>query len=240
MKAIIVDNEIPVQQELNLLIRQYSRLINIREIFDDGLEVFKYLLNHQVDVIFLDIRIPSLDGIILAHNLKNFVNKPIIIFVTAYKEYAVEAFELEAFDYIIKPWQENRLLTVLHKLEVNWQQKLQKILLPGLKTINLIKNDRFIVTNLSEIGYAEAHEKMTFVYTSSGEYVMPVSITRFCQQLQSSEFFRCHRSYCVNLTHIREIEPWFNQTYLLQLREQNFRVPVSRSKVKEFRHLMRI
>ncbi|WWP01422.1 MAG: LytTR family DNA-binding domain-containing protein [Candidatus Dasytiphilus stammeri] len=240
MKAIIVDNEIPVQQELNLLIRQYSRLINIREIFDDGLEVFKYLLNHQVDVIFMDIRIPSLDGILLAHNLKNFVDKPIMIFVTAYKEYAVEAFELEAFDYIIKPWQENRLLTVLHKLEVNWQQKLQTLLIPESKTINLIKNDRFIVTNLSEIGYAEAHEKMTFVYTSSGEYVMPVSITRFCQQLQSSEFFRCHRSYCVNLTHIREIEPWFNQTYLLQLREQKFRVPVSRSKVKEFRHLMRI
>ncbi|WWP01142.1 MAG: LytTR family DNA-binding domain-containing protein [Candidatus Dasytiphilus stammeri] len=239
MKAIIVDDEIPAQQELNLLIRQYSRIINIREIFDDGLEVFKYLLNHQVDVIFLDIRIPSLDGILLANHLKKFVNQPIIIFITAYKEYAVEAFELEAFDYIIKPWQEKRLLTVLHKLEANWQQKLPTII-PGSKTINLIKNDRFIVTNLSDIGYAEAHEKMTFVYASSGEYVMPVSITRFCKQLQSSDFFRCHRSYCVNLTHIIEIEPWFNQTYLLQLREQNFRVPVSRSKVKEFRHLMRI
>ncbi|WWP00651.1 MAG: LytTR family DNA-binding domain-containing protein [Candidatus Dasytiphilus stammeri] len=237
MKAIIIDDEIPAQQELNLLIRQYSRIINIREIFDDGLEVFKYLLNHQVDVIFMDIRIPSLDGILLAQNLKKFVNKPIIVFLTAYKEYAVEAFEVEAFDYIIKPWQEKRLLTVLHKLEANWQQKLH---IPRTKTINLIKNDRFIITNLSDIGYAEAHEKMTFVYTSSGEYVMPVSITRFCKQLPSSDFFRCHRSYCVNLTHIREIEPWFNQTYLLQIREQKFRVPVSRSKVKEFRHLMRI
>jgi len=69
---------------------------------------------------------------------------------------------------------------------------------------------------------------------------MPMNITEFCNKLPSAHFFRCHRSYCVNLNKIREIEPWFNNTYILRLRDLEFQVPVSRSKVKEFRQLMHL
>lgn len=81
---------------------------------------------------------------------------------------------------------------------------------------------------------------MTRVYTRREEFVMPMNITEFYGRLPEAHFFRCHRSYCVNLAKIREIVPWFNNTYILRLSDLEFEVPVSRSKVKEFRQLMRL
>ncbi|MBP2167755.1 two-component system LytT family response regulator [Erwinia toletana] len=245
MNAIIVEDEFLAQQELSWLIQQHSQ-IKIAASFDDGLDVLKYLQNHQVDVIFLDINIPSLDGVLLAQNISKFAHKPLIVFITAYKEHAVEAFELEAFDYILKPYHESRIVTMLHKLESSHQQ-IQQAQTAGAHaprnaamTINLEKDERIIVTDIDDIYYAEAHEKMTFVYTRREEYVMSMNITEFCSRLPEEYFFRCHRSWCVNLSKIREIEPWFNNTYILKLRDLDFQVPVSRSKVKEFRQLMRL
>ncbi|WP_336983448.1 MULTISPECIES: LytR/AlgR family response regulator transcription factor [unclassified Cedecea] len=243
MKVIIVEDEFLAQQELSWLIKNHSDM-EIAASFDDGMDVLKYLQHHEVDAIFLDINIPSLDGVLLAQNISKFAHRPFIVFITAWKEHAVEAFELEAFDYILKPYQESRIIGMLQKLEVAYQQQTSQ---PATShenrdatTINLIKDERIIVTDINDIYYAEAHEKMTFVYTRRESYVMPMNITEFCSRLPESHFFRCHRSYVVNLSKIREIEPWFNNTYILRLRDLDFQVPVSRSKVKEFRQLMRL
>ncbi|AMO47917.1 Two component transcriptional regulator, LytTR family [Enterobacter sp. FY-07] len=242
MKVIIVEDEILAQQELSWLIKAHSQM-EIVGTFDDGLDVLKYLQHNKVDAIFLDINIPSLDGVLLAQNISQFAHKPFIVFITAWKEHAVEAFELEAFDYILKPYQESRIISMLQKLEHAWQQHTGATTNPQPRenaTINLVKDERIIVTSIHDIYYAEAHEKMTFVYTKRESYVMPMNITEFCSKLPAAHFFRCHRSYCVNLDKIREIEPWFNNTYILRLRDLEFQVPVSRSKVKEFRQLMAI
>jgi len=243
LKVIIVEDEILAQQELSWLIKAHSQM-EIVATFDDGLDVLKYLQHNKVDALFLDINIPSLDGVLLAQNISQFAHKPFIVFITAWKEHAVEAFELEAFDYILKPYQESRIITMLQKLEAAWQQQSgtggSTVATRENDTINLIKDERIIVTSIHDIYYAEAHEKMTFVYTRRESYVMPMNITEFCSKLPAAHFFRCHRSYCVNLNKIREIEPWFNNTYILRLRDLDFQVPVSRSKVKEFRQLMHL
>jgi len=243
LKVIIVEDEILAQQELSWLIKAHSQM-EIVATFDDGLDVLKYLQHNKVDALFLDINIPSLDGVLLAQNISQFAHKPFIVFITAWKEHAVEAFELEAFDYILKPYQESRIITMLQKLEAAWQQQSgtggSTVVTRENDTINLIKDERIIVTSIHDIYYAEAHEKMTFVYTRRESYVMPMNITEFCSKLPTAHFFRCHRSYCVNLNKIREIEPWFNNTYILRLRDLDFQVPVSRSKVKEFRQLMHL
>ncbi|QCP60361.1 LytTR family DNA-binding domain-containing protein [Pantoea sp. SO10] len=241
MKAIIVEDEFLAQQELSWMIQQHSQ-ISVEACFDDGLEVLKYLQNHRVDVIFLDINIPSLDGMLLAQNINQFAHKPLIVFITAWKEHAVEAFELDAFDYILKPYHESRIMTMLQKLEASAQQQLQppNAAANSPQTVNLVKDERIIVTDINEIYYVEAHEKLTFVYTRREAYVMSMVISEFCSRLPEQQFFRCHRSYCVNLSKIREIEPWFNNTYLVKLRDLDAQVPVSRSKVKAFRQLMRL
>ncbi|HAS1560048.1 LytTR family DNA-binding domain-containing protein [Enterobacter asburiae] len=241
MKVIIVEDEFLAQQELTWLIKTHSQM-EIVGTFDDGLDVLKFLQHNRVDAIFLDINIPSLDGVLLAQNINQFAHKPFIVFVTAWKEHAVEAFELEAFDYILKPYQESRIVSMLQKLEAAWQQQTAPAS-PTVRendTINLVKDERIIVTPVNDIYYAEAHEKMTFVYTRRESYVMAMNITEFCSKLPTAHFFRCHRSFCVNLNKIREIEPWFNNTYILRLKDLDFQVPVSRSKVKEFRQLMHL
>lgn len=101
MKVIIVEDEFLAQQELSWLIKEHSQM-EIVGTFDDGLDVLKFLQHNRVDAIFLDINIPSLDGVLLAQNISQFAHKPFIVFITAWKEHAVEAFELEAFDYILK------------------------------------------------------------------------------------------------------------------------------------------
>jgi two-component system LytT family response regulator len=122
MKVIIVEDEILAQQELSWLIKEHSQM-EIVGTFDDGLDVLKFLQHNRVDAIFLDINIPSLDGVLLAQNISQFASKPFIVFVTAWKEHAVEAFELEAFDYILKPYQESRIVSMLQKLEQTWAQQ---------------------------------------------------------------------------------------------------------------------
>ncbi|MEW5560502.1 LytTR family DNA-binding domain-containing protein [Enterobacter asburiae] len=244
MKVIIVEDEVLAQQELTWLIKEHSEM-EIVGTFDDGLDVLKFLQHNRVDAIFLDINIPSLDGVLLAQNISQFAHKPFIVFITAWKEHAVEAFELEAFDYILKPYQESRIVTMLQKLENAWQLQNGSGNPPGSPqrendTINLVRDEKIFVTPINDIYYAEAHEKMTFVYTRRESWVMPMNITEFCSKLPAAHFFRCHRSYCVNLNKIREIEPWFNNTYILRLRDLDFQVPVSRSKVKEFRQLMKL
>jgi len=241
LKAIIVEDEFLAQQELSWMIQQHSQ-ISVEACFDDGLEVLKYLQNHRVDVIFLDINIPSLDGMLLAQNINQFAHKPLIVFITAWKEHAVDAFELDAFDYILKPYHESRIMTMLQKLEASAQQQSQpqNAAASSPQTVNLVKDERIIVTDINEIYYVEAHEKLTFVYTRREAYVMSMVISEFCSRLPEQQFFRCHRSYCVNLSKIREIEPWFNNTYLVKLRDLDAQVPVSRSKVKAFRQLMRL
>ena len=103
MKAIVVDDEFLAREELKYFINNFSN-IEIAAEFEDGIEVLKYIQNNEVDVIFLDINIPSLDGVLLAKSISKFTKKPFIVFITAYKEHAADAFEIEAFDYILKPY----------------------------------------------------------------------------------------------------------------------------------------
>ncbi|MFB6467864.1 LytR/AlgR family response regulator transcription factor [Cytobacillus sp. Hz8] len=252
MKAIIVEDEIPAREELEYLITTYSS-IKITHTFDDGLDVLKFLQEQETDVIFLDINIPSLDGMLLASTINKFSKKPFIIFTTAYREYAAQAFDLEAFDYILKPYEEKRIASMLKKLESSFKDKMEKrvqektaqvqnkkeISKPAHR-INLKKNDKIIVTDVNDIYYASASEKVTLVYTKDMEYVMHMSISEFQALLPEDLFFRCHRSYTVNLTKIQEIVPWFNQTYIVRLKDLAAEIPVSRSKVKEFRQIMQL
>lgn len=112
MKAIIVDDEFLAREELKYFIQNYSKIDIVSE-FSDGIEVLKFIQNNEIDVIFLDINIPSLDGVLLAQSISKFTKKPYIVFITAYKEHAVEAFEVEAFDYILKPYSESRIVSML-------------------------------------------------------------------------------------------------------------------------------
>ena len=240
MKAIIVEDEFLAREELKYFIKNYSS-IEIVDEFEDGIDVLKFIQKNEVDIIFLDINIPSLDGVLLAKNISKFSRKPYIVFITAYKEHAVEAFEIEAFDYILKPYHESRIISMLKKLEITHNHEKDNLHKNSITNkINLWKNEKIIVVDLDDIYYCIAKERVTYVFTKDEEYSVGVSITEFYNSLPKDRFFRCHRSYIVNITKIKEIIPWFNNTYNLKLQGINYEVPVSRSNLKEFKQLMNI
>lgn len=240
MKAIIVDDEFLAREELKYFIQNYSKIDIVAE-FTDGIEVLKFIQNNDVDIIFLDINIPSLDGVLLAKSISKFTKKPNIVFITAYKEHAVEAFEVEAFDYILKPYSESRIISMLKKLENTYNNKKDNSHINFISNkINLWKNEKIIVVDINDIYYCVAQERITYVFTKDEKYSVNLFISDFYEKLPNDIFFKCHRSYIVNINKIKEIIPWFNNTYNLKLQDIDYEVPVSRSNVKVFKQLMNI
>lgn len=240
MKAIIVDDEFLAREELKYFIQNYSKIDIVAE-FADGIEVLKFIQNNDVDIIFLDINIPSLDGVLLAKSISKFTKKPNIVFITAYKEHAVEAFEVEAFDYILKPYSESRIISMLKKLENTYNNKKDNSHINFISNkINLWKNEKIIVVDINDIYYCVAQERITYVFTKDEKYSVNLCISDFYEKLPNDIFFKCHRSYIVNINKIKEIIPWFNNTYNLKLHDIDYEVPVSRSNIKVFKQLMNI
>lgn len=242
MRAIIVEDEFPARKELRYFVENNSCIKIINE-FTNGLDVLSFIQENTIDVIFLDINIPKLDGMLLAKTVNQFKNPPKIVFITAYENYAVDAFSLDIFDYILKPYSEERIVTMLKKLEISNQErnKLKDNRFDKISNkISLWKGDKIVVLNISDIYYCEANERHTLIYTKDDKFVYREGITEVQKIIDNKKFFRTHRSYLVNLAKIEEIVPWFNNTYILKLNSGKYEVSVSRSKIKEFRSLMHI
>ncbi|RDY24899.1 DNA-binding response regulator [Romboutsia maritimum] len=241
MNAIIVEDEYPARKELRYFIENNSNIEIINE-FSNGLDVLEFIQGSKVDVIFMDINIPKLDGMLLAKTINQFKKKPKIVFITAYESYAVDAFSLDIFDYILKPYSEERIVSMLKKLESTKDDnnKDVKKITEIQNKISLWKGNKICVVNVEDIYYCQAQERYTYVYTDKDKFILRESISEVEKLINSKVFFKCHRSYLVNLTKIEEIVPWFNNTYILKLKNGEYEVTVSRSKIKEFRELMHL
>lgn len=234
MNCIIVDDEYPAREELKYFIQEFSN-IKIEAEFDDSIKALEYIEKNKPDIAFLDINMSKLDGMALGRIINGFKKKIIIVFITAYKEYAVNAFEVEAFDYLLKPYSEERIVNTLVRLEKsNLNDKCIS------NKITLKKGNKFKVISICDICYCEAHERETNVYTNKEKYTENYSISEFYKKLPKDNFFKSHRSYIINLEKITEIIPWFNNTYMVKLENINEEIPVSRNNINEFKHLMGI
>lgn len=233
MRCIIVDDEAPARSELRFFIENASRIEVVQE-FDNALEALDFLGRENVETIFLDIHMPNLDGMALSKVLNRSDCKAEIVFVTAHQEYAIEAFDVEAFDYILKPYSEERMIRTLKKLEECFESQHTK------DKITLWKHDKMVVVCVDEIRYCKASERTTIVYTNHDHFVVSSNITDFYGKLPQGTFFRSHRSYVMNMNHIDEIIPWFNNTYVVKFKGLEEQVPVSRNNMKAFKRNMRI
>ncbi|MDF2532189.1 MAG: response regulator transcription factor [Clostridia bacterium] len=233
MNCIIIDDEYPSIQELSYFISNFST-IKILDTFDDSIKALEYVQKNTVDVIFLDINMPKLNGLALSRVINTLNTKPILVFISAYSEYAIEAFEVAAFDYILKPYSENRIVDTLKRLESCTAAKCSN------NKITLLKNNKLFVVNIHDICYCEANEHEVFIYTKDDQYKISSSISDFYKKLPQRSFFRCHRSYIVNIDKIIEIIPWFNNTYMLKLQGLTSEIPVSRQNIILFKQIMGI
>lgn len=240
MRCIIVEDEFPSREELKYFIKEFSG-IEVAMEFEEPLGALKYLQENQVEIIFLDINMPNLDGMSLGKLISKFSQKPEIVFITAYCDHAVEAFDIQAFDYILKPYSEERIVSTLQRLEAKRGNKSQETKESMCQSkLTIWKGDKMQVLSLDDLYYCEAAERETKIFTEKNAYISKLKISELENKLPKDKFFRCHRSYIVNIDKIVEIIPWFNSTYNLKLKGLKDEIPVSRSKVKEFKEIMDI
>jgi len=231
MNCIIVDDEYLSIQELSYFINNFSS-IKILEEFTDSIKALEYVQKHAVDVVFLDINMPRLDGLVFSRVINALPNRPLFVFISAHSEHALEAFEVSAFDYILKPYSESRITYTLSRLESLECSKCTS------NKMTLMKNDRLYVISINDICYCEAHEHEVLVYTPYDEFKVTSSISDFQKRLPEKAFFRCHRSYIINIDRLTEIVPWFNSTYIVKLKGVEAEIPVSRQNIIHFKQLM--
>jgi len=232
LNCIIVDDEMPARKELSYLIEQNSDITILKD-FDDAPEALEYVRQAKPDLVFLDISMPQLDGMSFARQLRQWGVDSRVIFVTAHREYAVEAFELEAFDYLLKPFSEDRLELLLNKLSA-----LDPVEISYPEKLTLWKSEKMRVVPVTELCYIEVREREVHIFTKEDAFVVVSSISSFQKKLDPKKFFRCHRSFVVNLDKIEEIIPWFNHTYQLKLKDIESPIPVSRHYLSEFKQIM--
>ena len=233
MNCVIIDDELPAIEELRYFITNFSS-INIVATFDNSLTALEYLQNHPVDILFLDINMPKLDGLTLSRVANTIKPTPLLVFISAYKEYALEAFEVSAFDYILKPYSEERIADTLKRIEGYTNTKFTT------NKITLWKNESMFVLNVDDIFYCKASGHDVLIYTMDEEFKNTSSISSFYKKLPQDKFFKCHRSYIVNLDRIAEIIPWFNNTFIVKLHGIPAEIPVSRQNISLFKQLMGI
>ncbi|MBK5211559.1 MAG: response regulator transcription factor [Coriobacteriia bacterium] len=233
IKAFIVDDETPARNELAFLLEETGRVVVVGEAGDVRAAV-ELIKNHSADVIFLDINMPGFSGIQLAEVLKSHPNPPAIIFVTAYSNFALQAFEVNAIDYLIKPVDTERLNTALDKIKKPASQTNAPDYVGSANatrvTVNKGGKKHFISS--SAIIYLMAKDDYSYIHTDEGKFLSTTSLTHLEEQLTGFGFFRVHRRYVVNLDRIVSIAPQSGGTLLLTLGDgEATEVPVSRRRV---------
>lgn len=235
MTVVIVDDEKLAIEELVFQL-SLCEDVHILATFMDPDIAEEFILNNHVDLVFLDIQMPGNNGIKFAKKL--FDRKNIhIIFVTAHTEYAVHSYEINATDYLLKPISNTRLMKALDKVH---QRKKQMQIDQNIKPFIVINESGVLKPiQFSDIVYCRANDKYVDLFTRQKRYQYDGTISRLQELLNANDFFRCHRSYIINLNHIAVIEP-VERTFLIQMTGMTELIPVSRSNTSTFKEKMSI
>lgn len=243
LKALIVDDEPLARDELAYLLKR-SKEVEIVGKADSIRSTLKFIQIEEVDVVFLDIQLADESGLELAQKLQDLTHQPAIVFATAFDEYALNAFDLHAIDYILKPFDEIRIQKTIEKLAKLSKNSIKtevKKYPPLLKQDKLAisVDERILLITFEEIIYIFTQEGKTSVVTDKMTYQINEPLINLERKLQNTSFTRVHRSYIVNLDKIIEIQPWFNSTYNLIMNDCE-KVPVSRTYTKELKQLFNL
>jgi DNA-binding LytR/AlgR family response regulator len=204
LRALVVDDEAPTLAELTYLLQQDARVGRLRTA-SSGTEALRALEEYPVDVVFCDISMPGLDGLDLAKVLARFVDRPQVVFVTAYEEHAVDAFELQATDYVMKPIRAERLGEAVRRVAAKRSGSTSAAAPAEDETIpvELGGVTRFI--QRSQIAYASAHGDYARMHTADGSHLVRVSLNALEERWGDKGFVRIHRSTLVSLAHVTEV-----------------------------------
>lgn len=203
LNAMIVDDEAPARSELRFLLEETGRVDSIVEA-SSAREAVEQLMSGRPDVMFMDISMPKTSGMQLAEALHKLKNPPCVVFVTAYSEYALDAFNVNAVDYLMKPVETERLSEALDKVE----ERLRPAPVGRTTTerIPVEKGGRKVLVPIDQIRYIEAKDDYSCIYTDTDRYLSTTSLAQLENELTPHGFFRVHRGYIVNLEYVEDVE----------------------------------
>ncbi len=254
LSAVIVDDEQLARDELAYLLKNAGD-VNVVAQGKNGLEAVNLIKEHNPDLLFLDVQMPGLDGFgVIKKLLDKKVQLPKIVFATAFDQYAVKAFEVNAVDYLLKPFDRKRVAQSLQKARAQQEtdglpadriESLVRMLesqKPQASKILLKSVGRMLLVDQKDICYASIEDGVISVVTSGPAGMEGQSNCRTLEELLDSLdpgfFWRAHRSYLVNINRIREVVPWFKSSYQLRMDDRKqTEIPVSRAQTKRLRQL---
>ncbi len=240
MKALIIDDERLARKELNSLLEDSKEIIVVGEAINAD-DAYQKILELKPDLLFLDIQMPGKTGFDLLEMLDSV---PHVIFTTAYDEYALKAFDVNALDYLLKPIQKERLQESIEKLikkttesQQDSDENLEAFKLGVRDQVFVKDGDRCWFVRLSEVRLFESEGNYIKVYFEGNRPMIHKSLNALDEKLDDRAFFRASRKHIINLSWIEKIEPWFNGGLMVQLKGgQN--VEVSRRQAARFKEMM--
>jgi two-component system LytT family response regulator len=204
MNCIIVDDNKMARTALKQLITQVDHLV-FKEECESSLAAFNYLKKETVDLVFLDVEMPDMNGLEL---IKSLDKRPIIILISAKKEYAIEAFELNVADYIVKPVTLPRFIMATSRAKELFDSNEQKVEIneKDKEYIFVRSNSLLVKIKISDINYAQALGDYVNIFTADKRHTVHITLKALEEKLPASKFYRLHRSYLVAIDHIDKIE----------------------------------
>lgn len=237
MKALVVDDELPARQQLIRALGEYQDVQVVGEAVN-GTHALEQADALHPDVVFLDIEMPGLTGLEVAANLPSGVH---IVFVTAYNDYAVKAFETHATDYLLKPLDESRLARTVDRLRSPRPAPDLRELLSSLRTqpsrLAVKKGKRIVLLSPKDILYFTSEDRLVFAVTADGKHLLDRTIADLETLLGADGFFRISRSELANLERITELIPWFSGTWRVRM-DNGTELDVSRERARRLKELV--
>lgn len=253
LRVLVVDDEDPARSELRYLLEKTGKVTVVGEA-SSGPETIELAKDLSPEAVFLDIKMPGQDGFAVAEAiLSKDGQPPLFVFATAFDNYALRAFEVSAVDYLLKPFQEERVSQTVERLlslranvkqtdlAMNLQTLLKKMREEQeLARVPVETNGRILLLTIADICAAYCRDKDVLIKTKDEEYQVRSTLAELEGRL-GPRFFRVHKGYLVNIDHVAEVIPWFHGSYLLVLADsKHTEIPVSRRQAPVLRERLGI
>lgn len=255
LRTVVVDDEQLAREELCFLLARTGGVEIVGQA-SNGVDGLRLVGEHLPDLLLLDVQMPGLNGFEVAHRLLDASLLPNLVFVTAYDQYALDAFKVHAVDYLLKPVDAERLETTLERVrqKVDTDQRakaaigreeLERVLRAVSDTpkggrrdqVAIKAGERFLLVSADEIVHASMVDDAIVVVTNTASGTSNYrTLDELSARLDPSVFWRVHRSHLVNITKIKEIVPWFSRNYILKMKDPKAtEIPVSRAQTRRLR-----
>ncbi|HXZ14299.1 MAG TPA: LytTR family DNA-binding domain-containing protein [Candidatus Sulfotelmatobacter sp.] len=260
INTVIVDDERPARDELSFLLKGFPD-INVIAQGKNGLEAIALIKEHDPDLVFLDVQMPGLDGFgVIKKLVERKLRVPQIVFATAFDNYAIQAFEVNAVDYVLKPFDKARIGKAIQRAKkmvdahASPVERLETLVgklgdlgsaapKPGQPVKLLVKSQlRMFLVDAEDMIYASIQDGTITIFARDAEGVSNYrTIEELAGSLDAETFWRAHRSYLVNINHIKEVVPWFKSSYMLKMDDKRAsEIPVSRAQTRRLRELLKL